>query len=687
MGFMKEKRDSRKKQNQDRRPKKRIRDEIMFGIGKSVLVVFLAVAVVTIFMVRNVVVSTKETELTLESEACANQIDGFFAQYEKAARQLAVDPELKEVLSETGPGDDILKAKKMDTVLQNLISTVKADPENFMTAWIADLDASVLTQSDGFTSDKDWDVTTRPWYSCTETGEPVLTEPFVDTSTGEMIMSAVAPVFADSGEVLGVAGLDIVLDHMSDTMVQYKVGNKGYVMLLASDGTVIYHPDENLVHQQIKETDISQNVLDAIEAGEEQFLKYKAGGTTKYGVVGPVGSTGFTVISNLPLSEFYGLLVNVCIALVIVYAVGTLMIVLSIRRSAASLTRPILELNHAAQQLAAGDLDVELTVTSEDEIGELGDSFGETVNRLKEYIAYIDETAEVLGHLADGKLSINLKHDYVGEFQKLKVALINISDSMNDVMESINTSASQVEIGSADLSEASQMLAAGAGAQAVSVQEASNATISVSEQVQESRKDAEHSAEATDKVADMMQKNQEKMRHMMEAMDKIRDTSQQVVGIIQAIEDIAGQTNLLSLNASIEAARAGEEGRGFSVVANQIGTLALESSKAANMTRELIGVSLDEIGKGSTIADDVMASLEESVSAVEQVRDMINKTAESAVTQADNMEQIRTIIDELNQGVQDNSAAAEETSATSQELASQATILSGLVQRFELCKK
>ena len=93
---------------------------------------------------------------------------------------------------------------------------------------------------------------------------------------------------------------------------------------------------------------------------------------------------------------------------------------------------------------------------------------------------------------------------------------------------------------------------------------------------------------------------------------------------------------------------------------------------------------MDEINKGNSIAQDVMVSLQESVTAVDHVNDMIRKTAENAAMQANNMEQIRVGIEEIAQGVQDNSAAAEETSATSQELASQAVTLNDLVQRFEL---
>lgn len=173
------------------------------------------------------------------------------------------------------------------------------------------------------------------------------------------------------------------------------------------------------------------------------------------------------------------------------------------------------------------------------------------------------------------------------------------------------------------------------------------------------------------------------MKKMMEAMEEIRTTSHQVVGIIQTIEEIAEQTNLLSLNASIEAARAGELGKGFAVVADEIGKLALESSKAASMTRELIGVSMEEINKGNEIAGGVMASLEESVSAVGNVNEMIKKTTQNAVLQAENIEQIRIGIDSIAQGVNDNSAVSEETYATSEQLATQTVTLNEMVQKFE----
>ena len=671
-------------QNKAAKPKKRIADEIMYQIGKSVILVFLIVAIVAIVMVGWTIMTSKETELTLESSAAAKQLTGFLEQYIRGVEQLAANPEIKDVMLQTEAGDDILQADNMDTVRTNLINIANTDTENTLSVWISDLDASVLTQSDGYTSGEGWDVTSREWYKCIDLGRTILTEPYIDSSTKKMILSAVSPVYDDAGTAIGAVGIDITLDHMTDIMSGYKIGRNGYVLLLSGSGTFLYHPQNDIIQKNITDVKISQNVVDAVLSSSDVFLRYTVDGVVKYGSVSPVGETGYIVLSNMPLTEYYSILIAMVIALIIIFAAGILLIALSIRKSAANLTRPILELNHTAQQLADGDLDVHLKIESEDEIGELGESIGKTVARLKEYIVYIDETAEVLAQIADGKLSIHLKNDYVGEFQKIKAALLNISSSMNDVMEGINTSSDRVSAGATELASASQMIAESSELQAASVEQLAATTNTVADHVEESHRDAEASARETEKVTAMIEQNQEKMTMMMDAMNKIRQTSQQVVGIIQTIEEIADQTNLLSLNASIEAARAGEAGKGFAVVADEIGKLALESSKAASSTRNLIEISMGEISKGNAIATDAMNSLKESVSAVDHVNEMIKKTAANSAVQAENMEQLRVGIDEIARGIQDNSAASQETSATSEELATQADLLNKMVQKYEL---
>lgn len=663
---------------------KKIASQIMMQVGTNVLIVLFVIAVVAILMMNSVLMSAKKTELTLESESMSNQLAEFFGNYISMTEQLAVNPQVRAVLKDTGAGESIIDNKGYPTVFENLKNMQQTDPENILAVWFGDVEASQSTQSDEFTTPDGWDITSRPWFACTTLGRSVLTEPYVDESTGQMILSVASPIYDENGKVLGVSGMDISMTQIMNVMAQHKIGESGYIILLTSDGLVVYHPDENQIQKNIADTGISQNVITAIENGEEVFLSYKASGVNQYGYIASVGDTGFRVMSSLPRAEYFSQLIGTLVLMAVIFIAGIALIVLGMKKAAVKITKPILELNGAAQQLASGNFDVELHVTAENEIGELGESIEATVNRLKEYIAYIEEITEVLSKLADGKLSVELKYDYVGEFQKVKQALLNISSSMNDVMIGISDSAGQVTVGADEFARASQVLAESSGAQAEAVERLVNVTTSVVEQVEENKKDAENSAAETETVTKMMGESREQMDLMKGAMDKIQEASQQVVGIIATIEDIASQTNLLALNASIEAARAGEAGRGFAVVATEIGKLADESAKAVNVTRTLIGGSLEEIERGNELVEQVVNSLHASVEAVKHVNEMIQKTTENANEQAVNMEKIRAGIEEISQGIQDNSAISEESAATSQELAAQAVTLNEMIQHFEL---
>lgn len=667
-----------------RKMKKGIAYQIQMQVGRNVIAVFLLVAIVAIVMVYNVVMDAKETELTLESESASYQLADFFDKYTRMTEQMAVNPQMRQLLNDTKQGDLITETEGYRTVYENMINIASVDSENILAAWVGDADASVLTQSDGFTSADGWDITERQWFDCTKTGSSMLTEPYVDASTGQLILSAASPIYNDNGKVLGVAGMDISMTQINTVMKTYTIGETGFVMLLSSDGLVIYHPNEKEVEKNISELGMSENVINALETNQEGFFSYTDNGEAKYGYVANVGTSGYKVISSMAPSEYYSEIVTLITILVVLFAGGIILITFGMKKTAAQITKPIMELNETAQELAKGNLDVSLAVNSDDEVGELGKSISETVARLKEYIVYIDEISEVLARMADGRLVIELKQEYVGEFKKVKEALINISASMTDVMEGISESANQVSAGADDLARASQGLAEGTGTQAAAVEELVATATDVSEQVEENRKDAEASARETIKVAGQIEDSQMQMNRMMEAMNNIHDTSRQVVGIIKTIEEIADQTNLLALNASIEAARAGEAGRGFAVVAGEIGNLAEQSAQAVNTTRDMIGQSIDEVAKGNALAEEVVASLKESVDAIERVNAMIQKTAENASVQAQSMMQIRNGIEEISESVQDNSATAEESSATSEELAAQAVTLNEMVQRFEL---
>lgn len=598
---------------------------------------------------------------------------------------MALNTDVQTLLEETGPGANITESERYATVFNTMKKTAAADSDNIQAVWVGDIDANVLTQSDGYTSGSDFEITERAWYKAVEEEKTILTDAYVDASTGNVILSAATPVYDQSGQnIIGVAGVDVALDHIDELLPEYKIGNNGFVILATSEGNVIYHPNTDNQQKSLSELNADKTLIQAVEGGKDTSVHYSADGKSKYGYVGRIGSTDYLTISCLPASEYFASLIRCIIIVLLLVIAGIVVIIITIRHLATQLTKPIVALNDVAQELAEGNLDVTLDIASENEIGELADSIQKTVDRLKEYINYIDEISSVLDRLADGKLKFTLKYDYAGEFAKVKTALLHISGSFEQMIEDIIDSSTQVSIGAEELSKAAQNIAEGAMTQAASVQELVATTESVSQQVEENTEDAQKSATETSRVTHMMQDSREQMNQMMEAMNKITETSNEVVSIIKTIEDIADQTNLLALNASIEAARAGEAGKGFAVVASEIGSLADDSSKAANNTRDLIEISLQQIDRGSSLAQNVVQSMQDVLDAVEEVNGMIGKSAENNEAQNQSMEQIRVGIEDISKGVEDNSASAEEASATSQELAAQAATLEELVKRFDL---
>lgn len=662
-----------------------IQKEILVQIGKIVIGFMLLLAVAVGVMITSIVNDANKTEIRLQSEVASWEVSDYFQPYVGMVENMAVNPQAQQLLTDVVAGKNMKRQKDYASTERYLYNLAKGEDNPLDAAWIVDLDSSSIMLSNGTVINGEFDASQYEWYSCISENTTVYSEPYVSHINEVPVISLACPVYSDddSATLLGIAGVDVKLSQVADLMGSHKIGNTGYSILLSKKGEIAYAPKEEMILKTLEEIDADSKAVDAVKNQSVMTTKLKFDGGSKYGHFINVGTSGYMVLSMMPIMEFYQSTI-LCVAMVILLiAVACFIIFIGIRRSAQKITKPVVELKDIAQKLSEGNLDVELSVSVDNEIGELAYYIGKTVDRLKEYIVYIDEVSAVLADVADGNLKIELQNDYIGEFAKLKDALLNISKGLTQVMSGIKGSSNQVLNGSDELANVSQALAEGATMQAMAVEGLLNTTNKIADEVEENRVKAEESAEETIRVTQLMTENMELMNEMTAAMEKIQSTSQEVVTIIQAIEQIADQTNLLALNASIEAARAGEAGRGFAVVADEIGKLADESANAANTTRNLIQISLDEITRGNEVAGKVKDALEDAGGAFEQVRLMINQTADMAVEQAKDMEQVRKGVEEISQGISENSAIAEEGSATSQELATQAANLDELIGRFE----
>ena len=350
-----------------------------------------------------------------------------------------------------------------------------------------------------------------------------------------------------------------------------------------------------------------------------------------------------------------------------------------------SITEPVEQIDAAVASLRKGELsNVEmLTYESEDE-------FGDTIRNLKEAMGiladYVREISVEVKAIAQGDLTRNGDDitDFLGDFSELKTSLLYILKRFNSTLTEISNLAEQVSSNSSEVENASKSLADGATEQAGVIEEL-NATIdTVVDMAEDTAKETQNASARVKASANKANEEKEKMNELLTEMEHITEISKEIGNIITDIEDIASQTNLLSLNASIEAARAGEAGKGFAVVADQIGKLAADSAKSAVNTRDLIDKTLVEIEKGNTITRTTADAFNQIITDMESFAELAENTMEKANSQAESLEQIGQGIEQLSGVVQGNAASSEENTAISINLAEGAAKMHDRVNIFKL---
>ena len=370
----------------------------------------------------------------------------------------------------------------------------------------------------------------------------------------------------------------------------------------------------------------------------------------------------------------------------ILYALSFMYLVYEITRlvkfSRNELLDPIVKVSEQMTELAAGDFHTELSLQVDDsEVGNMADS----IALMKQNMTLmIEEISEVLESMGNGNYNISIEQEYVGEFGQIKESFLKICEKMRDTLSTIREVAQQIDSGSEQLAYAASDLAEGSTEQAGKISDLVSLVDNMYHSMEHSANEATETVKLSSRASHVLITGNEKMQELKETIGQISKCSEEIGEIIRTIEDIASQTNLLSLNASIEAARAGEAGRGFAIVADQVKDLADQSAKAAGESDKLIERTVMAVEKGIEIADETAASMDEVMQGAKEATDKMGQMSELLTNDVNNMNHINENIIRVADIVDNNSAASEETAAVSEEQKAQVESMVNLMNQFKI---
>ena len=511
--------------------------------------------------------------------------------------------------------------------------------------------------------------------------------------TGSMILSMYYPLF-EGQRCIGYVGAGVYAGNLMDSLLNLDIKglpNSEYVFLNVDTGVYLYHEDDELLNTETTDEGYREIIRRIQADGGTQADTYSyrdENGVRQLVVYKYLRDRGWVFMVRDSAAEVYSAVTTVrvlvgalCAAMAAVIILVTLLI---LRREGRNLMTVERALSRLGELNLSADQELEPFYGRSDEIGMIAQTTHRVCGCLRETI---NDVNRVLGEMANGNLAVNVTANesyYVGDFKALSTSLQTIHANLVHIIRDISQVAGQVDTGAERVSSGAQALAQGTTQQAATVYGLMTNVAAITTQVRDSTVRCGNASELVDRATGYAVEADRKMDQLTEATRNIDQSSAQIGTIIKTIEDIAFQTNILALNAAVEAARAGSAGKGFSVVADEVRSLAAKSAEAAQNTNNLISRSIQSAKTGTESTDQAVSAMQVINDCIQSIKSLMDEISAASVQQSEMILLVENGIKEISNVVQDNSTAAEKSASVSKELSQQARTLRGLISRFRI---
>ncbi|KVM03626.1 methyl-accepting chemotaxis protein [Burkholderia ubonensis] len=485
----------------------------------------------------------------------------------------------------------------------------------------------------------DYDPTGRPWYKqAAQAGKPVVTPPYVDAGTGNLVVTFAVPIMRD-GAVKGVVAADVAMNAVIANVKSIHPTPASFGMLIDSNGHVVAHPDSKLTLKPVNDVSTELGAIaPASIVNASAPVEVEVGGAAKLVRALPVPGTDWYALVALDKSEATAGMRSLLTASLVTLVADIVIASLIVGAITATAFRRLSLVRQAMAAIGSGsgDLTQRLPADGGDEVTDIARSFNSFVDKLQE-----------------------------------------VMQQIRDASESVRTAANEIAAGNQDLSSRTEAAAASLEETAASMEEIT-ATVG---QSAAAAGQADQRAEAASKIASH---GGVVVSDVVSTMEKIEEASGRIGDIIGVIDGIAFQTNILALNAAVEAARAGEQGRGFAVVAQEVRSLAQRSAQAAREVKVLVESTVASVEAGSGQVRQAGETMQEIVTNVANVTTIISEITHAANEQTRGIQEVNRAVTQLDEMVQQNAALVEQSTAAAAALQTQAHALAATVGQFKV---